>query len=81
MKVAMKVSREFLEQMFALGDRRRIVGVRFESLPEMTIEPTAQITFEIEAEDAPADATAMSPTYRREADGAITMLNPGWVTW
>lgn len=75
----MRVSRELLEQMFVLGDRR-IVGVSFESLPDSPAEPTGQIVFVIDAPDAPEDATEMSPTYEGRV-GAPIMVSPGWVTW
>lgn len=75
----MRVSRELLEQMFVLGDRR-IVGVSLEPLPHMITEPTAQIVFVIDAPDAPDGATEMEPTYTGDV-GTVTMVNPGWVTW
>jgi hypothetical protein len=74
----MRVSRELLQQMFALGTRR-ITDARFYALdPEPETEPTAQVWFEIEAPDAPDGTVYMEPTYRREADGTVTMLDPGW---
>ncbi len=72
----MRVSRELLEQLFALGDRR-IVGVAFERLPN-DVEPTAQVVFHIEAPDAPDGTTEMDPSYRRDDDGTVTMVDPGW---
>lgn len=74
----MKVSRELLEQMFALGDRR-IVGVSLEPLDNLA-EPTALVVFVIDAPDAPEGATEMSPSYQGKAS-TVTMLDPGWVTW
>lgn len=76
MRVQMKVSRELLEQMFVLGDRR-IVGVSFADTG-YPIEPTAQLVFVVEAPDAPDGTTSMEPVLRREADGTVTMVNPGW---
>lgn len=72
----MQVTRELMEQMLALGSRR-IVGVSFAETP-YDVEPTATIIFIIDAPDAPADASDMSPSYRRKADGSLTMVDPGW---
>lgn len=76
MRVSLLVSRELLEQMLALGGRR-IVGVEF-TPTDYPIEPTAQLTFTVDAPDAPDGASVMEPVFRREADGRITMVNPGF---
>jgi hypothetical protein len=77
MRVRFLVSREVLEQMFCLGDRR-IVDIAFAETG-YPIEPTAQVTFTVDAPDAPEGATDMEPTYERAADGFLAMVEPGWV--
>lgn len=76
--VQLKASRELIEQMLVLGDRR-IVGVAFAETG-LDVEPTAQILFEIDAPDAPEGAVEMSPVLQRHADGTVVMLDPGWIT-
>lgn len=73
----MLVSRELLEQMLVLGDRR-IVGVAFAELPDARFEPTAQLAFTIDAPDAPPGTTYMDPQITRADDGTLTMADPGW---
>lgn len=75
-RVVMRVSRELLEQMFVLGDRR-IVGAGFEQTP-YDFEPTSQVVFTIEAPDAPDGATEMTPAIRRADDGTLSMVDPGF---
>lgn len=77
MRVNLVASRELLEEMLVLG-ARRIVGVSFEPLDNET-EPTAFVTFVIDAPDAPDGAVEMSPIYQRAADGTVTMQSPGWI--
>ena len=77
MRVRLAVSRELLEQMLCLGDRR-IVGVDFRKT-DFPIEPTAQLTFEVDAPDAPEGTTDMEPVFQRASDGTVTMLTPGWI--
>lgn len=76
MKVRMVMSRELLEQMLMLGDRR-IVDVEFR-WTEYPIEPTAQLVLTIDAPDAPEGTTEMEPVYQRADDGTATMADPGW---
>lgn len=76
--IELRVSRELLEQMLCLG-KRRIVGVRFEPLPNATTEPTAQVVFDIEAHDAPPGTKNMNPTLQQDYNtGTVHMTDPGW---
>jgi len=76
-KVELLISRELLEQILVLGDRR-IVGVEFRE-SGYEIEPTAQLVLTIDAPDAPEGAIGMEPVLERAADGTVTMADPGWI--
>lgn len=48
MKIELLMSREMLEQMLDLGERR-IVGVAFKEMDDSQVEPTAQLVLTVDA--------------------------------
>ncbi len=73
MLVQMRVDAEVMQRnLLALGDRR-IVGVRMELSPN-----GPKLVFDVDAPDAPSNATEMDPVYHAAADGQTVMIDPGW---
>lgn len=78
MRLTLRVSRELLEQILDFGERR-IVGVEFKPLEDSPVEPTGWLKFTVEDPNAPDRVTEMSPTYQRQADGSVRMMDPGYL--
>lgn len=71
--VRLRITQGLIEEVFRLGTMR-VTGAWFEQYAG----GNGALVLYVDAPDAPEGMHQMSPVYRREPDGTVTMVDPGW---